>query len=254
MVYPNSIHADGVANDALISGALLWVVLGVLLLIASARGGLRGRVAWAALLLHPLAGAAAVVAVLTLSAGTDAPQWPIVPLIVLPLLLGFFAVWVQRPPWLAGLPPAFTSCHGAAIWGLVFVPVGRRAGYVPLHDAQVARRAAAVRRDVAAAAAEAALASRQANLDRFQHLTDASPLWDWQAFIGTGNALEAQAVARVRVLPHRQDDAEAMLRDGKDFPLLHIRELDLQATAAFCASASAFLTANASGGRRGTAR
>ena len=171
---------------------------------------------------------------------------------MLPLLLGFYAVWVQRPRWRAGLPAAFTSsATGAAIWGLVFVLSAGVLGYVPVHDARVARRAEAVQRDAAAAGEAEASASRQANLDRYQRLTDASPLWEWQEFIGKGNALEAQAVARVRVLPQRQADAEAMLRDDKDFPLLHIRQLDLHATAAFCASASAFLTSNATAHRAG---
>ena len=133
----------------------------------------------------------------------------------------------------------------AAVWGSIFVVSVGLLGYVTIVDMQTSRQAVIDRREDETRLAARQLAEQQANLARLQRLTDQSPLSEWQPFIGKGNELEQQAVERVRKLAHRQDDAEAMLRDGNSFPLFHIRQLDLHATPAFCASANAFLIRNA---------
>ncbi len=237
-----SIDKGVAAIYALISGVLLWIVLAALLVIGAARGGMPGWAAFAAMPLHPLSGAAAVAALFMLSANSDAPHWPVFILMMLPLSLGAYAAWALQARLHAVLPATLIS---AAVLGSVFVVSIGLLSYVTIDSTQKERQAAIDRREADAKFAAEALAKQQANLDRFNRLTDESPLSDWKPFIGKGNELEQQAVERVRKLAHRQDDAEAMLRNGQDFPLFHIRQLDLHATPAFCAGTNQFLIKNA---------
>ena len=237
-----SIDKGVAAIYALISGVLLWIALAALLVIGAARGGMLGWAAFAALPLHPLAGAAAVAALFMLSANSGAPHWPALILMMLPLSLGLYAAWALQPRLHAALPATVIS---AAVLGSVFAVSMGLLSYVTINTMQEARQAVIDRREMDARSAARTLATQQANLDRFNRLTDDSPLSDWQPFIGKGNELEQQAVERVRRLAHRQEDAETMLRNGQDFPLFHIRQLDLHATPAFCASTNLFLVKNA---------
>lgn len=237
-----SIDQGVAAIYALIGIVLLWIVLGVLLVLGCAGGSVPGWAAIAAFLLHPLSGAAAVAALIMLSNGRNPPHWPIIALIALPPLLALYAFWA-RLPMLHGVRPA--AAISVAVWGSIFVVSAGLLGYVTIVDMQASRQAVIDRREYETRLAARQLAEQQANLARLQRLTDQSPLSEWQPFIGKGNVLELQAVERVRKLAHRQDDAEAMLHDGNSFPLFHIRQLDLHATPAFCASANAFLVRNA---------
>ena len=241
-----SIDKGVAAIYALISIVLLWIVLAVLLVLAAVGGSMPGWAAMATYLLHPLSGAAAVAALIMLSGPSNPPHWPIIMLIVLPLLLALYSVWARQPRLHAALSATAIS---AAMLGSLFVLSSGLLGYVTIADMQVSRQAVIDRREYAARLAAHELAEQQANLARFQRLTDQSPLPEWQPFIGKGNILEPQAVERIRKVPHRQSDAEAMLHDGNGFPLFHIRQLDLRATPEFCAAASTFLVKNAAAHR-----
>jgi tetratricopeptide (TPR) repeat protein len=233
--YLESIDKGVAAIYALIGIVLLWIVLGVLLVVAGVRGGMPGWAALAGLLLHPLSGAAAVAALFMLSDTSRPPPLP-----------ALYAVWAQQPRLHATLP---ANAISGTVWGAVFVVSSGLLGYVTNRDMQASRQAVIDQREYAARLAADQQARQQANLARFQLLADSSPLWDWQEFIGKGNDLDPRAVERVRKLAHRQSDAEAMLRDGNGFPLFHIRQLDLHATPAFCASTSTFLIRNAAAHR-----
>jgi lipoprotein NlpI len=244
--YLESIDQGLAAIYAMIGTVLLWIVLGALLIMAAAGGAMPGWAGLAALLLHPLSGVAAVTALVMLTDTSRAPHWPIGVLIALPPLLALYAVWARQPRLHATLPA--NAISGAVLGAVLVVSIGLL-GYVTTRDMQASRQAVIDRREYSARLAAEQLAKQQANLARFQRLTDDSPLAEWQEFIGKGNDLESQAVARVRTLAHRQGDAEAMLRDGNGFPLFHTSELDLHATPAFCAATSAFLLRNAAAHR-----
>jgi hypothetical protein len=236
-----SIDQGIAAIYALIGMVLLWIVLGVLRVLGCAGASVPGWSEIAAFLLHPLLGAAAVAALIMLSDGRNPPHWPIIVLIALSPLLALYA-FRARLPMLHGVRPA--AAIRVKVWGSICVLSAgllafdcRYAGLATGRD-----RPAGVPR----AARRPTVAEQQVNLARFQRLTDESPLSEWQPFIGKGNALESQVVERVRKLAHRQDDAEALLHDDNSFPLFHIRQLDLHATPAFCASVNAFLIRNAS--------
>ena len=217
----SSIDKGVAAIYALLSSVLLWITLAVLLVISAARGGMPGWAAFTALVVHPLSGVAAIIAVFLLGANSGAPHWPIGILIVLPPLIASYAAWAQQPRLHGALPATAIS---VTVWGILLVVSAGLIGYITIRGEQVSRQAAVDRQRSQALAAAEEAAKQQTNVDRFQRLTDASPLADWQEFIGKGNVLEQQAVDRARTLPHRQGDAEAMLRGGNNFPLFHLRD------------------------------
>jgi hypothetical protein len=72
----------------------------------------------------------------------------------------------------------------------------------------------------------------------FARIAADAPLWDWTPFLGT--VKEEEALARIRQLPRRQSDAEAMLDRG-DFPLGHLARFDLDPTPSLCDKARKLL-------------
>jgi len=108
-----------------------------------------------------------------------------------------------------------------------------------------AERREAARQIIAHQAREQSEQRRNETLARFQQLHAGSPLWAWMEFAAKDHELREQALEAMRRLPHRQADAEAMLRRGLPFPLLELPHLNLAPTAELCAAATAFLIAHA---------
>jgi hypothetical protein len=68
-----------------------------------------------------------------------------------------------------------------------------------------------------------------------------APLWEWMRFLDTRNRIDVdRALARIRSLEQRQDDAQVML-DRDDFPLRYLGSLNLRPTQAICDKARAVL-------------
>ena len=225
---------------ALIGLVGLWLFLAGLLIVAAVREEMP---AWALILApiaHPLWGAAAIAALFDW-VDRHGYKAEFFVLAVPPPLLAFYAVY----PISSRLRPVLPAAAVAAILGLVaFVSAGHLV-YKTVRDTREAAERREAQQVWEAEQARKKAEELQQNRERLNRLTEASPLSDWAEFIGKGNELEKEAIARARRLPNRQADAETMLAQDDAFPLYHIGDLDLEARPQFCAAASGFLVRNA---------
>jgi len=240
-----SIDKGIAAIYALVGIVLLWLVLAALLFLGAAKGKMPGWAAATAFVAHPASAAAAMTALVLLADRRDADSLYYLFLVLPPPLLVGYALWAHFPRLHSLLPATPTST--AVLGTLLVLSLGQLA-YTFERDRERALQSANDAKEAEILQQKELEAARQANLAKFQRLTADSPLWDWQEFIGKGNELEKQAVAIVSKMPHRQADAELMLRNGEIFPLYHIGELDLEATPALCSGARDFFLRNASEG------
>ncbi|SDR40193.1 hypothetical protein SAMN05519103_02695 [Rhizobiales bacterium GAS113] len=107
--------AIGAAIQSFLLLVFLWIALAILLLI----GGLRGDMPrWAAILtliLHPLSGIAAFVAIDMYSRHVT---WAVIVPALLPPLIALYAMWARLPALHAALPARATS---VVIWGAILI-------------------------------------------------------------------------------------------------------------------------------------
>ena len=202
---------------------LIWIFLAILMMVAAAGGGIPIPAVFAAIVLIPASGFAALAASQLLAAPNVAPfLWPIVVPAAVPPLVIAFCLWALLPPLRSAIPAIAAV---GAVWGAILVVSASL--WPMLHM----RQSAVAADDAAQAERAAALASLPAD----------APLWDLTPFLATRNVAESDAVlARIRALPRRQSDTEAMLDRG-DFPLRHLRDFDLAATPELCGKAKALL-------------
>jgi len=217
-----------------IYGFGLWTVLAAMVVI----GGVNGKMpAWGGIAASILVPASAVASVIAIEFIKYRTGWQLLVPALIPPLIAAYAFWARLPQLHQALPPGLT---GIALWGGVLALT-----LAPMPD-YVGQKIAAARLQAVAkveneAKATAADQRRHDNLARFQQLTDASPLWEWAAFIGKDSELDKDAVAGARKLSHRQADAVAALQRGMGFPLVEYVRLDLQVTAGLCEGARDFL-------------
>ena len=88
----------------------LWVVLGLALVVGAVMGQMPRAAGFAALLLHPISGVAAFVAIDAVSRHV---QGALAAVALLPPLIAFYALWARLPS-LRSRTPAGTV--GAAVW------------------------------------------------------------------------------------------------------------------------------------------
>jgi hypothetical protein len=98
------------AWGALLLTFWLWVVLALALIVGAVMGSMPRGAGFAALLLHPISGVAAVVAIDAVSRHI---QGALVVVALLPPLIAFYALWARLPS-LRSRAPAGTV--GAAVW------------------------------------------------------------------------------------------------------------------------------------------
>jgi len=110
--------AFGQAMASLFATAGLWVALALLLIAAGVSGEMPRWVAFAAVLLIPLAGVATFVAIDMCSRHI---KWAIVFPIVLPLLVASYAMWARVPRLRAAISARSMS---ATVWALVLALSG----------------------------------------------------------------------------------------------------------------------------------
>lgn len=226
---------------ALIGLVGLWLFLAALLIMAA----MREEMPVVALILAPIAHAlwgAAAVAALFDWVDRHGSQAGIFVLALPPPLLAFYAVYPISARLRAALPAQLTA---AAILGAVAIASAGQLAYKTVHDIRQAAERREQNKLWEEQEAREKAQKQQQNRTDLDRLSDASPLTGWAEFIGKGNELEKEAIARARQLPNRQQEAEAMLARDDPFPLYHIGDLDLDATPQFCAAASGFLVRNA---------
>jgi hypothetical protein len=218
-----------------IYGFGLWVVLAAMIVI----GGLNGKMpVWAAIVAAILVPASAVASVIAIEFIKYHTGWQLLVPALIPPLIAAYALWARLPQLHRALPPILT---GIALWGGVLaLTLAPMPDYVGQKIADARLKAAAKVENEAKVTAEEQ--RRRDDLARFQKLTDASPLWEWAAFLGEDSPLDKQAAEGARKLSHRQADAEAALRRGMGFPLVEYVRLDLEATPGFCEAAGNFLS------------
>ncbi len=202
---------------------LLWILLVILLVVAGVQTSMPWQGAAAALVLVPVSGVVAGVALGMLADRATAPfLWPIMVPVAVPPAVVAFAFWTLLPSFRAvvGAPVAI-----GAVWGLTLLLC-------------VAMWPLSLMRD---------RALQHAADEQAEWLTDLAamkadaPLWEWMRFLDTRNRLDVdRALARIRSLERRQDDAEIMLGRA-DFPLVYLGSLNLRPTQAICDKARALL-------------
>jgi hypothetical protein len=207
---------------------VLWVLLGVLLLIAGLRGQMPSSAKAAALLLLPFSGAAVFAALALLQHQPDGTQrWPLlVPMLIPPLIMGY-ALWTSLPALRSAVPPGVAGAiAGGGILLLSLSPWPSIIGRARARSAIQARQSREETEEQEAA---------------FARLSAESPLSAWQPFTEEGNPFRDRALAAIRGSPRRQADAESMMAAGYSFPMLELPDLALEPTPALCRSAAEFL-------------
>jgi len=224
---------------ALGSGALLWIVLGVLLLIGWVNGEMPRWAAIAAGILYPLSGIAAFVAAGL--AYSYPGGWLVLVPALLPPLIALYALWAHLPTLHAVLRPNVTSAAALAAIAVVIVATLPLAYVDELQfPARLARQQEQM--EAASAKREADWASlKQENEARFQALTPDSSLWDYLNPQRIPDGRRDQAVEGARHVKSRQTDAVVLLKEGKINWLNELSRLDLEATPALCETFSAEL-------------
>ena len=101
--------------QALFVTFFLWIALALLLFIGGAMGGMPGWAALLAVVVHPLSGVGAFLAIDMISRHA---VWALVFPGLLPPLIAFYAIWARLPRLRAALPAGTTSI---AAWAAILV-------------------------------------------------------------------------------------------------------------------------------------
>jgi hypothetical protein len=206
----------------------IWIMLGILLILAGTKGDMPRWTAILASILVPVSCASAVAAGAMIAEldelGVEARWLLILPTLV-PLLLIFFALWAYLPSLHVSVP---VNLAGGAVWSLVAILSVLPWPMIPV-------------RTHASEARHAAQEKEAADLRvQFAKLTAESPLWEWTPFAKSTYEMHMEALNHIRTAPTRQADAEIMLDRG-DFPMLLLFDLKLDPTPELCQKFRNFL-------------
>jgi hypothetical protein len=218
-------------------GAVLWLVLAALLIVAAMKGRMPVWAAVGLVVLLPLSCVAVWMAGDAVGRGDGSAL--LMPAL-LPPLYALYALWARLPALHTRLPAGVVSAVlGAAIVFLTAVPfvaMTRAALPDPARDARLAE-AAKVQEEQQAREQQAA---RDRDEAEFARLGPDSPLESYLLYLHT-ETYGARARAGIRQLTNRQADAIAMLGKGRLLDLWDMRELDLQPTPDLCQAYGAAL-------------
>jgi hypothetical protein len=222
-------------------GAVLWLALAALLIVAAVKGRMPVWAAVGLVVLLPLSCVAVWMAGDAVGRGDGSAL--LMPAL-LPPLYALYAVWARLPALHARLRAGVVSAVlGAAIVFLTAVPfvaMTRAALPDPARDARLAE-AAKVQEEEQAKERQAA---RDRDEAEFARLGPGSPLESYLLYLHT-ETYGARARVGIRQLTNRQSDAIAMLGKGRLLDLWDLRELDLQPTADLCQAYGAALASAA---------
>lgn len=209
---------------AAIIGLVLWLVLTGLYVLAWFNGRLPGWLAVVALIVLPLSAIAAAAAA---GLAEERGWWLMTAPVALPPLLALLALW-GRMPALHGVLPVgpTTAALGGAIVVLTVVPLVM--GWIetmpnPERDAQRAEQ----RRQYEQETERRAQRAHEEEETRFARLGPGSSLADYLDYLPPGDPRHAQALAGARLVKSRNQDAIALLREGRLTDLEMLWRLDL---------------------------
>ncbi len=211
---------------AALSGMVLWLSLAGLYVVSWTHGRLPGAAAIAAMFLLPLSAIAAAVAT---AWAEERGAWLMASPFLLPPLLAAYALWARLPALRGTLPPGPVSAVlGLAIVVLTAVPLA--IGWVET-EASPQRDAARAERDRQRAADDARRSREAAEADaaRFAALGPDSPLADYLDHLYGEDAARAAALAGIRAVRRRNEDAVALLAAGRLSDLDQLWRFDLEA-------------------------
>ena len=226
---------------AALIGVVLWLVLTGLFVLAWFNGRLPGWLAGAALVVLPLSAIAAAAAA---GLAEERGWWLMTAPIALPPLLALLALWGRLPALHGVLPVGPTiAVLGGAIVLLTIVPLVM--GWIetmpdPERDAARAER----QRQYELETERRAQQAREEEEARFTRLGPDSSLADYFEFLPLGSRRHAQALAGARLVKSRNQDAAALLRQGRLTDLEMLWRLDLD-PAQICPAYGAALQAQA---------
>jgi hypothetical protein len=218
-------------------GAVLWLVLAALLIVAAVKGRMP---VWAALGLVVLLPLSCVAVWMAGEAAGRGDSSALLVAALLPPLFALYALWARLPALHARLPAGVVSAVlGAAIvlfTAVPFVAMTRAALPDPARDARLAE-AAKIQEEERAKERQAA---RDRDEAEFAKLGPDSALESYLLYLHT-ETYGARARAGIGQLKNRQTDAIAMLGKGRLLDLWDLRELDLSPTADLCQAYGAAL-------------
>lgn len=226
---------------AAIIGIVLWLVLTGLFVLAWFNGRLPGWLAAVMLIVLPVSAIAAAAAA---GLAEDHGWWLMTAPVALPPLLALLALWGRLPALHGILPFGPTSAVlGGAIVTLTVVPLAM--GWIatmpnPERDAQRAEQQKQYEQERERAAQQA----REEEEARFARLGPQSSLGDYLDFLPPGSTRHAEALAGARLVESRNQDAVALLHEGRLGALEALWQLDLD-PAQICEAYGAALHAQA---------
>ena len=219
-------------------GAVLWLVLAALLIVAAVKGRMPVWAAVGLVVLLPLSCGAVWMASDAVGHGDASAFWVAA---LLPPLYALYALWARLPALHARLHVGVVSAVlGAAIVVLTaapFVALTRAALPDPARDARLAELA----KEQEEQRAKEQQAARDRDEAEFARLGPDSALESYLLYLHT-ETYGARARAGIGRLKNRQADAIGLLQKGRLFDLWDLRELDLQPTADLCQAYGAALT------------
>jgi len=228
---------------AAIFGVALWLVLALLLTVASVVGHmpLAGRVGAAILL--PLSAVAASVAIDLYGGGSD--DWAIAVPLLLPPVIAAYALWARLPEVQARLPERRTTVVlGGTVMLLTLAPLAVSVGNALPDRQRDARQEAAQKEHEERLQREERDALKRESAE-FAKLGPDSPLSDYLQYLPGGDTRSRQALEGARRVKSRQTDAVALLKAGRINGLSDLFRLDLQVTPDLCRAFDDALAAEA---------
>ena len=240
----SSMHESDRAGNAMTQGFMFlfaiaqWIMLAIVILTALFKVDMPFWAKTSACILVPIACAASFGTLNMLASEEHAGGWLLTVPILTPPLVAFYAIWAFVPRLHSAVP---LNIAGVVVWSVVAILSVLPIPSILLHEIASGES----RDEIAGAAArerqERTAGEREEWPARFRMLPPDAALWEWRPFTEHGEELRQMALDGIRRLANRQSDAEMLLDMGLNFPMLHMPQMDLEATPALCESARRFL-------------
>ncbi len=211
---------------ALLGAVALWLVLSILVAVCGARGGLPGRAKIIAAALVAVATAGQVISFAMLNRLSHGEH----PELVLRIVVGV-SPWLVIAGCLGTLAPDLRGVQAGAAAVLACLSLVPMAVWRPVRQQRIEQQSAVLqeREDY------------QSKLDAIARMPDDTPVETLLAFTDIPEMFTTRmpeaARARIRTLPAKQAELEALLAKGSDLVLVQLNTFDLEVTPALCSAA-----------------